>query len=158
MNRILQLTWLSHNVLFFKSSMVIIPLVIILQTSLPKEFVILLILEVKPSIVFSKRNSKQHQIQYSMILLSWKTKWLEMFSSNFVYRWGQCGFTETDSWLDFPFLEWVFVSEWPITNLFEATQNPFRWINTVLIDKQNWKRTNRVIWLSMIKDSYCKWI
>ena len=33
--------------------------------------------------------------------------------------------------------------------------NPFRWINTVLIDNQNWKRTNRVIWLSMIKDSYC---
>ena len=25
----------------------------------------------------------------------------------------------------------------------------------VLIDKQNWKRTNRVIWLSMIKDSHC---
>ena len=45
---------------------------------------------------------------YSVSLLSSKAKWLDLFSSNFVYRWGQCWFTETDSWLVFSFFEMSF--------------------------------------------------
>ena len=35
------------------------------------------------------------------------------------------GKSQINSWLVFPFLKWVFVSNWPITNLFGATEIPF---------------------------------
>ena len=54
---------------------------------------------------------------YSVSLWSWKAKWLDLFSSNFVYPWGQC---------------WHRNGFWVASKKKRPITNPFRWINTVL--------------------------